>query len=289
MEDYLARNIKLLKEISASALLHPLKAEGKEVGANERNHFVTLGAFQSSEQGIIHAGLKLPIFGEFGKNDLNGFYTSLTNLALIDNFYPESAGRLPLFYGILFDPDNKARGIITEDFSKGNKYEVKAYQDKAYQDSLNVYLPWCVVDIFYKREMNMYGIGLMEGTLFYVDGKAKIGDLDHILPNAKYEKVWGKMRAKAASLNQAVNFTKVPLDELFPDESERNYANLVLNACLDGPKEHIELINANLERKIKTSTELNRVLYTLVDNWYLKMLAEKGKDLDSAEKIFELP
>jgi hypothetical protein len=75
-------------------------------------------------------------------------------------------------------------------------------------------------------------------------------------PSSKYKQDWDKMGTEVASSNPVIHFTRVPLEELFPDETERRYANLVLEACQDGPKEHTEVIHVDPTYRINLSTQI---------------------------------
>lgn len=277
MADYIAQNREILDEVSAIA--RPLRVDGKDVGASDKMCFVASGTFQSPSHGLIYAGLKMPLSGDFTDQNVDGFYRALTNMALIHQAHPEIANQLPLFYGLLVDPSNKPRAIITQDFSEGAQHEVRDYRNVPHAN-----IPDGLVDLFdpFGRDMLQ-----LERALFYVNGERKIGDLDHLFPKEKYKQDWDKVRAEVASSNPVVNFTRVPLEELLPDETERRYANLVLEACQDGPKNHTDVIHADQTYRINLSTTINRVLDSLVDNWYLKMW--RDEEHPAQQKMFALP
>ena len=241
-------------------------------------YFTSLGNFQSSSQGLVYVGLKLPISREFSKDDVTGFYRALTNIELIHQNNPEISHQLPLFYGLLIDPHNKPQAIITEDFSHGAKHKVMEYRNARCAN-----IPDGLVDLFDSSEGNL---SQLEKSLFYIKGKRKIGDLDHLFPKEKYEQDWEKIKKQVKSSNPLINFTKPSLEELIPDENERRYANFVLEACQQKPQDHTEVIHVDPEYRINTSSTINHVLDLLVDNGYLKMW--RDEDHPMKQKMFAL-
>jgi hypothetical protein len=276
MKDYLTQNKNLIEEVSST--VHPLKISEKQVGASDKMCFIPSGNFQSQSKGLVYAGLKMHFCEGLTKQNIEEFYIALTNISLIHEKHPEISHQLPLFYGLLADSNNKPQAIITQDFSKGGKYLVEEHIEFPHAN-----VPDGLVDLFTPSSDDM---SQLERALFYVNGKRKIGDLDHLFPKEKYEQEWDKLKNKVQSSNPIINFTKVPLEELFTNENERRYANLVLKACEDGPKEHIDLIHVDKSYKINLSTQINKILQELVNNFYLKTWRDEKHPCK--DKVFAL-
>lgn len=249
----------MLREVTQ--ITQPLRLSKDPISLSTKTYFVPCGSFQSlSQKQLVYAGVKFPISEEFSMED---FYRALTNISLTAQKRPELAHQLPLFYGILVSPNHKPKGIITQDFSSRGQHNVKEYKQFPHAN-----IPDGLIELF-----DPFGRGMtqIERALFYVNGTRKIGDLDHLFPKGKYQQDWAKIKERLTSENPIVSFSSLSLEQLFTDELELRYANLVIEACKEGPKSHIEVIHVDPQYRINTSTTQNKILDSLVDNLYLDM------------------
>ena len=108
---------------------------GEEVGRSvtlddiTKTTFTSLGSYKSSELGReVYVGLK-----EYPRREGKNLKTALRNnvvrdlsvIRAIAERFPHLEEELPLFYGLLLDSQGNYIGMLTEDFSRGKRYEVK--------------------------------------------------------------------------------------------------------------------------------------------------------------------
>jgi hypothetical protein len=181
MFDYLKRNLEFLTELKSA--IHQIDKNAPIIGESTHTKFIHLKTFESKvadEQ--VYVGLKLS-----NREFEYGFYTALTNIAFLCEKNPEIVDKLPLFYGLLVNQNNKPEATITQDFSMNNKVKVEEYVFSKYKPE---YIPYLLGSFFRDCEEDL------ERTIFLVGGKTKIGDLDHIYPKEEYSKEWFNLRNK---------------------------------------------------------------------------------------------
>jgi len=205
MGAYLHGNGILIGE--SRGILNPIKI-ALEPLENSYGQFYTCGSFNSDSQGRI-----IPVGIKFSKDDdvTRRFYRALTNIALIAQECPHLASGLPLFYGLLIDHhNNQPRVIITEDFSGGGLNRVKDFGDGPTEG-----IPDEFYDLFEFHDYDEF-----KRMFFLVDGRKRIGDLDHVHVNERYKTKWDELREAIGLNGHQTTFTLPGINYFFLDPIE---------------------------------------------------------------------
>lgn len=160
---YLERNQAIIDELRGVRL-----ERGDIVGSSSSMSFTSAGHYRSSVLGnTLYVGLKEYTDPEKCKSSTEArALLELHCICTVAEQLPHLEVELPVFYGILFDRAGKPLGIVTEDFSKGGKYEV---QDMTYDRP--ELLPNELGEIF--PDMDYYELARV---CFSVNGQRRLGD-----------------------------------------------------------------------------------------------------------------
>ena len=158
--NYLERNQLLIAEIGQNLRLQ----RGKVIGVGTLSTFRSAGNYRSSLlDDDLYVGLKeIPSI----RHALD-FQVAL-DLALIravEQNLPYMLSEFPIFYGLIRDSKGEKIGVVTEDFSKGGRYEVEdmgAYEELPRE-----------LEKFLEMPITDYPLCT---TSFLVNGQRRIGD-----------------------------------------------------------------------------------------------------------------
>lgn len=162
---WLERNQKIIAE-ARTGLTWKL---GERHVSPEGTGFASVGSFNSEVIGHpVYAGIKFDYGRWYPKPDDERVCKELTTIDIIAGGLPYLAHRLPLFEGLLTDPDNRPLAVITEDFTQGGRLDI--YPTDVFQPEMIEFFAQRVG--FFPRDL--------ERMYFMVGGELRYGDFDTI-------------------------------------------------------------------------------------------------------------
>jgi hypothetical protein len=168
--NYLERNALIVAEINQNITSEALtlRKTGKS-SFGSSTEFFPVGQYESKILGVeLYLGFKKSIPGRF-----LFFYNDLGIASAIATQIPELSPEVPVFIASVKNKRGQALGVLTEDFSKGGREEVKALHE-----ALTDLLPVGIRTLNYLDDEELAKVAFLVGN----EEKRRLGDFNTVLP-----------------------------------------------------------------------------------------------------------